>query len=325
MGQAGNDTDDARALIGRCLRGEPAAAREFQELYGELVYGYPMRVYRVPADEAGDFYVFAFDGGRLFRRLRRYEGRAPLRAFLLGFVLDDLVLEWKRGDRRLETVSMEDVGDLPARETPAATPRDDPAADRAPAPSLDTVLAEVDIAKAVVFKLLHAEDCELSSAEIRYIAEVSGRPVAAVLDAVAALRDRIREREAAARAIDDNLDSVQAWIQLYERRVACIRADLGDLPPRSSRAERLRAESAELERKLAKRRLQRGRLAEQVRRRKTTAPYKEIAAVLATTVGNVGSQVARLREQLAGRLGEFASGDNSGKDGNHDGNRSDAR
>lgn len=322
MRQAGNDTDDARALIDRCLRGEPAAASEFQELYGELVYGYPMRVYRVPADEAGDFYVFAFDGGRLFRRLRRYEGRAPLRAFLLGYVLDDLVLEWKRGDRRLETVSMEDVGDLPARATTAAVHRDDPAAERGPAPSLDAVLAEVDTAKAVVFKLLHAEDCELSTAEIRYIAGVSGRSVAAVLDAVAALRDRIREREAAARALDDNLDSVQAWIQLYERRVARIRDDLGDLPPHSSRAERLRAESADLERKLAKRRLQRGRLAEQVRRRKTTAPYKEIAAVLATTVGNVGSQVARLREQLAGRLGEFTSGEKSAKDGNHDGNRS---
>jgi DNA-directed RNA polymerase specialized sigma24 family protein len=319
MRQAGDDTDDARALIERCVHGDPAASREFQELYGELVYGYPMRVYRVPADQAGDFYVFAFDGGRLYRRLRRYEGRAPLRAYLLGFVLDDLVLEWKRGDRRLETVSMEDVGEMSASETGTAGESGiGSGSGHVPPASLDSVLAEVDTAKAVVFKLLHAEDCELSTVEIRHIAAASGKSVAAALDAVDALRGRIREREAAARAIDENLDSVQAWIQLYERRVARLGADLADVPPRSTRAEKLREEKAELERKLVKRRRQRVKLADQVRRRKTTAPYKEIAAVLATTVGNVGSQVARLREHLAGRLGEFAFGEMTAKEEAHD-------
>src|SRR5262245_9852070 len=56
-----SEARDARRLIGRCLAGDGEAAREFQEQYGELIYGYPIRVYRVPADEAGDFYVFAFE------------------------------------------------------------------------------------------------------------------------------------------------------------------------------------------------------------------------------------------------------------------------
>ncbi len=314
MRQAGNDTDDARALIERCLTGDGDAAREFQELYGELVYGYPQRVYRVPADEAGDFYVFAFDGGRLFRRLRRFEGRAPLRAYLLGFVLDDLVLEWKRGERRVETVSMEDVGEVASnRNVPSLSYAN--GKKESPSVTLDTALAGFDTAKAVVFKLLHAEDCELSPTEVRYIAETSGRSVPAVLDVVDELRGRIREREAAARAIEENLDSVQAWIQLYERRVARIGDDLGDLPPRATKAERLRLERAELERKLVKRRHQRDKLGEQVRRRKTTAPYKEIAAVLGTTVGNVGSQIARIREQLAATHGALVVAAVSGKDG----------
>src|SRR5271156_5641631 len=105
-----SEADEARLLIRRCLAGELDAAKEFQEQYGELIYGYPIRVYRVPADEAGDFYVFAFDRGRIFRRVRTYEGRAPFRAYLLGFVLDDLVLEWKRGVREIETVSIETLG-----------------------------------------------------------------------------------------------------------------------------------------------------------------------------------------------------------------------
>lgn len=300
MQPEGNDTADALALIARCLAGDVAASRRFQEIYGELVYGYPLRVYRVPPEDAGDFYVFAFDSGRIFRRLRTFEGRAPLRAYLLGFVLDDLVLEWKRGERTIETVSLDDVAE-------PATPATTPSAFAAPAAETDPLsaaLAHVDTAKAVVFKLLHAEDCELTDAEIRHIASVSGKGVAAVLEAVDELRSGIREREAVARSVEENLDSVQAWIQLYERRVARIDGDLRELPSRSRQAERLSVEKAELERKLRNRRRQRGKLVEQVRRRKVTAPYKEIASVLNTTVGNVGSQVARLRAELGKRFAE---------------------
>lgn len=300
MHSAAEDHDEARALIARCLDGDGHAARRFQELYGELVYGYPMRVFRVPSDEAGDFYVFAFESGRIFRRLRTYEGRAPLRAYLLGFVLDDLVLEWKRGERSLDTVSLDDVGEF------AASDRMGSASTGSSSVPLDHALAEIDTAKAVVFKLLHAEDCELSDAEIRHIAQVSGRSVVTVLDAVDQLRAGIREREASLRAVEDNLDSVQSWIQLFERRIARLTLDLRDDQSTVPRRQRLAEEKSELERKLANRRRQRAKLVEEVRRRKVTAPYKEIAQVLNTTVGNIGSQVARVRAELGRRFADSA-------------------
>lgn len=114
-----SEAAEALELIRQCLAGSVEAAARFQERYGELIYGYPMRVYRVPPDDAGDFYVFAFEKGRIFRRLQTFEGRAPLRAYLLGFVLNDLVLAWKRGQRELETVPLDAVGD--AGEIDAAT------------------------------------------------------------------------------------------------------------------------------------------------------------------------------------------------------------
>src|SRR6185503_11418130 len=103
---------EERELIQRCLATEPAAVTEFQNRFGELIYAFPIRVYRVPRDEAGDFYVFAFDKGRIFRRVKTFEGRISLRNYLLGFVLDNLVLEWKRTEREIETVSMEAIREL---------------------------------------------------------------------------------------------------------------------------------------------------------------------------------------------------------------------
>ena len=297
-----SEAADVRRLIRQCLDGELDAAREFQARYGELIYGYPMRVYRVPADEAGDFYVFAFERGRIFRRVRTYEGRAPFRAYLLGFVLDDLVLEWKRGVREIETVSIETLGELPdlAVADRATTDEGEGLMNRT---SLIQMLGDLSPSKSVVMKLLYVEDYEFQPAEVRYLAQVSGCEVAEVLDRIDGLRATVREREAGLKRMEDALDAVQAWVQLYERRVQRISEDLATLPPTSIAAERLREERAQLERKIQRRRQQRAKLLAQAQRRKVTAPYKEIAAMLNTSIGNIGSQIARLRRELLTKVG----------------------
>ena len=285
-------------LIQQCLAGDPAASRRFQDEYGELIYGYPQRVYRLPPEEAGDFYVFAFDAGRIYRRLRTFEGRAPLRAYLLGFVLDDLVLEWKRGMREIETVSIEALSELPdtSGPSPALAGSDEHPSDSMP---LRELLGSIAPNKAVVMKLLHVEDYELTPDEVRRVAKISGQRIRDVVVGVERLRLIVREREAGLKRVEDALDAVHAWIQLYQRRVQRISDDLASLPPTTSGAERLRDERAQLEQKIERRKQQREKLLAQAQRRKVTAPYKEIAALLGTTVGNVASQIARLRQELA--------------------------
>lgn len=294
MGEARSEAQAARALIDSCLAGELQAVQEFQRQYGELIYNHPMRVYHLPAEDAGEFYVFAFDQGRIFRRVQSYAGRTALRAFLLGCVLDNLVLEWKRDAHEIETVPMDthqeiaDDADRRADDTPEAR--------------LDDLLDSVEPEKAVVLKLLYIEDCELHGRDIRYLARVSGRRAAAVVDAVERLRGAVREREAGLQRTEDALDAVHAWIQLYERRLQRIRIDLSALPPSTAAATRLRDDGTELERKLRWRQQQRAELRAKARRRKITTPYKDIAALLNTSVGNVASQILRARRELALKL-----------------------
>jgi RNA polymerase sigma factor (sigma-70 family) len=296
----GSETQEARELIGRCLSGDPTATELFQQQYGELIYGYPRRVFRTPEDEAGDFYVFAFERRRIFRRLRTFEGRAPLRAYLLGFVLDDLVLEWKRSARELDTVSIEALNELPDHGRSAIDDMVNPAKD---AERLSELLSCIDPSKAVVMKLLYVEDYEFVPTDIRHLARVSGRRVRDVVAGIDQLRATVRERETGLKRLEDAVDAVHAWIQLYERRLHRIADDLGSLPPTAVAAERLRQEHVDLERKLQQRQRQRVKLGAQVQRRKVTAPYKEIAALLNTSVGNVASQIARLRQELAAKVG----------------------
>jgi RNA polymerase sigma factor (sigma-70 family) len=286
-----DEVQEVLLLIRRCLQGDDLAGREFQARYGELIYGYPSRMYRSSAEDAGDFYVFAFESGRIFRRLRTYEGRAPFRAYLVGFVLDDLVLEWRRADRRLETISLEVIGELAGEISGDGRPPPE-------AEAVRRVLARLEPAKAVLMKLLYIEDCELDGAEIRYLAHVSGRRVAAVLDGVERLRQTVRAREGALQQVSDALDAVQAWMHLYERRLRRLDDSLHNLPPASAAAARLEEERRRLSEKIEWRTRQRAKLLLKAGTRKVTAPYKDIAALLNSTTGNVGSQIARIRREL---------------------------
>jgi DNA-directed RNA polymerase specialized sigma24 family protein len=315
------EAQEIRELIGRCLAGDREATTRFQQTYGELIYGFPMRAYRTPEGDAGDFYVFAFDGGRIFRRLRTFQGRAPFRAYLLGSVLDHLVLEWKRGQRDIDTVSIDDIPEIsdgdeqragaPLSSQSLALGAPPPFTDEDRDPMEDDVLRRllegIDVSKALVLKLLHVEDHELTAPEIRYIAATSGRSAGEVLTEVERLRASVQEREASAKRVEDALDAVQAWTQLYERRLRRIAEDLTALPPTSTAASRLREEQTELEQKIQRRQQQRAKLLLRRQRRKVTAPYKEIAALLNTSVGNVGSQIARLRQELQARARNAAA------------------
>ncbi|HYD49332.1 MAG TPA: hypothetical protein VEB21_13330 [Terriglobales bacterium] len=296
--EAIEDAQRVRELIARCLDGDAEASRQFQQTYGELIYGYPIRVFRIRPEDAGDFYVFAFHGGRIYRRVRTFEGRAPFRAYLLGFVLDDLILEWKRAERTLDTIPLEEVSEMSLQEAAGNHMNDDAGSHAIDSGELGDLLSQLDVGKVVVLKLLHAEDYELTPAEIRHIATISKRPIADVIAAVDNLRLTIRDRESALRAVEDGLESVQAWIQLYQKRLARITDDLQSLPPGATAASRLRQEQAEVERKIKRREQQRTKLQMQARRRKVTAPYKDLAAILNTTIGNIGSQISRLREEL---------------------------
>lgn len=288
----------ARELLDRCLAGEPQAVSEFQSLYGPLIYSYPVRRYRVPVEAAGDFYVFAFTGGRIFRRAQTYEGRAPFRAYLLTVVLQHLFVDWRRATHDVDMIALADMDTL----------RDDAATDPAASISTDdgalvaSCFADLDVGRAAVLKLLHIEDCDLSAAEVSYVSGVSGRGVPEVIAAVERLRATVRGREATLQEVADRLEIVQAWLWVCEQRLQQVRAELQQHSPVQPPA-RLQALLARLEARAERGRHQRAKLLTQRRRRKITAPYKDIAALLGTTVGNVASQIARARQDLLRRRG----------------------
>ena len=93
--------DDARAFVRACADGDGDARRAFQDRFASDIYNFPTKIYGVPADQAADYYLYVFEGDRIFARLASFEGRnaIQLRTFLAYYVLKGLFLDWQRGRR----------------------------------------------------------------------------------------------------------------------------------------------------------------------------------------------------------------------------------
>ena len=293
MGEAAPVCDpDGKLLVEQCLAADVAARARFQERYGPLIYRFVSHSDGSHV-EPGDFYLYAFENDRLYRRLRSYRGIAPLSSFLRAYALPDLLgqLRAMRANKAIETV--------PIDHERIAAPPDDAHADTQTAAPHREWFERLGAEKQLLIKLLYIEDFTLEPVDIQQIARRSGRSVRAVIEHIEQARDSVRERETTQRGRIDEAESAAHWILRYERRLAEVREQLEGLSTEVPRARRLRGLQLELERKRRWRHEQRERALADGSRAQVTLRYRDIAEILNQPLGSVSAQITRLRQELA--------------------------
>lgn len=304
---------DIRELIQSCIAGEAPSRRQFQEEYGEDIYNFPAKIYNAPAEDAGEFYIYAFAEDRIFMRLRSFAGRNGIqfRTFLSYYVLKHLFLEWRRTRKELHTISLQSpVGneDDPERTLQDVLLVNDEVSDEENTPAklaFAGIWEGLSPEERLDIKLLSLLECDLGPDDIQLLARFSGRSILDTLDAVAEVQERLKRKDQKLSQLCDELDSTWGWIMLREKELQEIREKVHHIAEQENIAARqeLQAQQAELERALVKRYRQREKILTEIRSYKMTTPYKDIAQLLNLTIGTVCSRVFRLRVRLAREFG----------------------
>jgi len=288
------EPDDVRELVRSCAAGDGAARRAFQDRWGEDVYNFPVKIYGMSAERAADFYVYVFEGDRLFTRMRTFEGRNGIqfRTFLAYYVLRSLFLEWQRGSRELDTVSLGDDEPVAPSTEGAALP--------AAGADVTAAWAGLSPEERLDLKLLSLLEQPLAPEDVRLLAQLSRRSLEDTVDLIAEVEAGLRTRDVELARLRDQLDSVWGWIVLRrtELQETGERLRLIGSNRASTTARRLEERQGELEAAIDKRLRQRERLLDEIRTFKMTTPYKDIARLLNSTVGTVCSRIFRLRQRL---------------------------
>ena len=286
---------ELKRLIALCGKDNLQAKQEFQALYGKAIYNFPVKVFRIEEDRAGDFYLYAFENNRIFRRLRNFRGeRIGFESYLNHFVLRDLALEWlrKESSAAIHTTPLEDPKFLADENCEAY---------REDRPNPIELLKKGDW---LILRILYLYELPLPPKDIRRIATKSDRSIADTVKVITRIEKNLFERAEKQSKKIESLSILYSRRLQYQRRFVTIEEDInltrqnGD----STKLEALQREKEELLRKYAWRLEQAGNILEKDPDSLVTTPYKDIAELLGTSTGAISSMIYKAKARFKRHL-----------------------
>ncbi len=97
--------DKTLDLVSRCGDGEEDALRQFFEIYSEDIYNFPMKIFHLSEDDAGDFFIYAFERLKTGSRFGSFKGKSSFRTWFYS-VLRNMLIDWQRTKRELKVTNL---------------------------------------------------------------------------------------------------------------------------------------------------------------------------------------------------------------------------
>jgi len=98
-------------LIDQCKKQNPEALERFFELYSIDIYNFPMKVFQFSEEDAGDFFLYAFERLRDGKRFKSFRGDSSFKTWFYS-VLRNLVMDWIRANKKSKVLQFYHYGSL---------------------------------------------------------------------------------------------------------------------------------------------------------------------------------------------------------------------
>jgi RNA polymerase sigma factor (sigma-70 family) len=293
------DKKSVQQLVEKCGKGDPAAIKEFFDIYASDIYNFPIKVFHLDEDAASDYFLYAYERLREGNRFRSFQGRSSFRTWFYT-VLRNLVIDWMRTVHEIQTVQVthtdssgQEYGSIENTVDPRSlhTSNEDQLTQ-----SFHNAIRELSIDLRVVFKLSFIYYLDLDALELSYIAGKTGTSVAEVIRKIGELKDFLSDKETRNIDYNDKISSIYSSIVSLKIRKEKIMAD----EQRRQTMKTLEYEIEQLDRTIEKKYIQRDKLLEKKDKGHFIArtPYKNIAEILNLTAGSVSVQMMRASEKI---------------------------
>ncbi|EKR73136.1 RNA polymerase sigma factor [Leptospira noguchii] len=289
--------DKTLDLVSRCGDGEEDALRQFFEIYSEDIYNFPMKIFHLSEDDAGDFFIYAFERLKTGSRFGSFKGKSSFRTWFYS-VLRNMLIDWQRTKRELKVTNL---GKISKEGKEYATIEDEP--DTRPemqeeasefSDRFNQALEEIGVDKRVIFKLSYIYYLNLNEDEVQYLLEKTGLSPEALKEKILHLRSELSNREEENIRMEDKITSLYLNIlELKEKQQNTAKV-----------APILPMEVDKTSHALKKKYEQRKRLLEKKKKGHFLArtPYKEVAELIGISEGNVSVTLLRLIEKIQKKL-----------------------
>lgn len=296
--------DEIEKLIEKCSEGDTESLKVFFSHYSSDMYNFPIKVFHLDEDSASEFFLYAYERLQNGKRFKSFQGRSSFRTWFYT-VLRNLLIDWMRTVRELETVNYTRVDDegneyRMIENTPDPLSIENRENYEHEMDQLKTKLFKLNMDLRLVFKLSYLYYLELDQDEIKSIAERGERTVTDVVLYLSELRNDLAEKELKNIEFEDKITSLYLSVLDLKTKRDRLLSDIKKEAPGMKSLSYIEVEK--LDHAIEKKYQQRAKLLEKKQKGHfvVRTPYKFVGEIMGIPEGSVSVQMMRATEKLKG-------------------------
>ncbi|MDW8305506.1 MAG: sigma-70 family RNA polymerase sigma factor [Leptospiraceae bacterium] len=281
--------------------------KKFFDLVSDEIYQFPIKIYNFDEDEAGDFYLYAFEQLKTGRKLLQYEGKS--RFFTWFFtVLRNLTIDFMRtrGERPRHVFLSHISRDLYLEDESQAEGHRD-IAQRDVYQKFENTLQELKLEQRVIFKLIYVNFFEFSVEEVNYLCQVRQEEPEQVMRGIFQLKEEGWRRYSRLRHLEEKLTANFQQIRQLEAKIEAFFQDNPHIKTDKAAWNEyyvhpdIPVDILELIQQLMRRRKRQSQLLKEQQKKlfATKLPIKKIAHFLGVDASPLAVQLGRIQDKLA--------------------------
>jgi len=312
-GRLQHKEEQVQAIIDNLVQKNPEAIKTFFKIFSNDIYNYPIRYYNFSDDEAGDFYLYAFEHLNNGKKFSSFKNKSKFTTWFFS-VLRNLVIDFLRSRKnKLKTTSFikSDANGNIINALDFIPETDETVTiEESVSKTFQKAIEELKIYHRVLFKLAYIHFMELSDEEFKWLCEENRASHPEMVRKIAELKETGRKKANEVRNIEDKLTSNFQAILVIENKLRLFFADHptidNDVESWNEEYENpdIPQEVILLIRSLVKKKNRQFSLLKTQKKSlgTTRIPYKDFAPLLNSSEGVLSVQLLRVIDKISGNI-----------------------
>jgi len=163
-------------IVTSCGRGDLESLNYFFEKYSVEIYNFPIRIFHMTEDEAGDYFIYTFERLKDGRKFSQFNQKSSFKTWFFT-VLRNMLIDWKKGQKEVKTTNSfkinKDGEEYFSIESESDEYFEKIHSQIEISQNFNTILSTLKIESRVLFKLAYIYYLNLNGDEVEYILQVS--------------------------------------------------------------------------------------------------------------------------------------------------------
>lgn len=213
------ESEEFNTLIERCKNQDPDALEKFFNIYSIEIYNFPIKVFHFSEEDAGDFFLFAFERLRDGKRFKSFRGESTFRTWFYS-VLRNLVLDWLRSNKKNQEIQFLSYSNLNIleNEIPETLKYSQNHEMNITIDIFNQILQNIEKELKVIFKLIYLFYLNLDEDDINYLREKYHKTPYEILKFVIETKDYLTEKNLRLIQKYDHLQNIYLKLLKLQRK-----------------------------------------------------------------------------------------------------------